>query len=107
MSNWIGLGVLLFLLVCGIAFLAHISKPYEVTLEEYERRAHEAPGLLSTGFTGLQKILDPATEKAVVAQEDFKEGRFDGEQESGDPPVPGDDEVNEKVDNPTNGETDA
>jgi hypothetical protein len=107
MSNWIGLGVVLFLLACGIALLAHISKPYDVTVEEYERRAQEAPSLLSAGLVGLQKVLDPATEKAVIAQEDLKEGRYDGEQGSGDPPIAGDGQVNEQADNPTSGETDA
>lgn len=33
---------------------------------------------------GLQKILDPATAKAVAAQEDFKEGRYDKKQAKGD-----------------------
>ena len=44
---------------------------------------------MSAGFVGLQKILDPATAKAVQAQEDFKEGRFDAEQGKGDGPDPG------------------
>jgi hypothetical protein len=33
---------------------------------------------------GLQKFLDPAQEKAIAAQEDFKQGYLDGEQESGE-----------------------
>jgi len=45
--------------------------------------------LLGAGLVGLQKALDPAMEKAVEVQEDFREGRYDGEQESGDPPEAG------------------
>lgn len=106
MSNWIGLGLILFLLTCGVAFVAHISKPYDVTIEEYERRASEAPGLLSAGLAGLQKALDPSKEKAAAVIEDLKQGRYDGEQESGDPPVAGDD-TDEQANNLTHGEIDA
>ncbi|HJX90493.1 MAG TPA: hypothetical protein VJ372_08350 [Pyrinomonadaceae bacterium] len=89
MGDWIGLGIIVFIVVCGLVGLSHLGKPYDVTIEEYERRAHEAPGLISAGLVGLQKALDPATEKAVVAQEDLRQGRFDGEQESGAPPEAG------------------
>ena len=90
MSDWIGLAVIGFLVLCGVVGLWWISRPYEVSVEEFEKRAAEAPSLLSAGFTGLQKVLDPATKKAVEAQEDFKEGRFDAEQSKGDGPEAGD-----------------
>ena len=89
MSDWIGLGIIGFLILCALFGLWQLSKPYDVTVEEFEKRASEAPSLLSAGFVGLQKILDPATAKAVVAQEDFKEGRFDAEQAKGDGPEAG------------------
>ena len=92
MNDWIGLAVIGFIVVAGIGFLIYLSRPYEVTTEEFEKRAAEAPSLLSAGFTGLQKILDPAAKKAVEAQEDFKEGRFDAEQAKGDGPEAGDEE---------------
>jgi len=88
MSNWIGLGVILFLVACGLFALSHLGKPYDITAEEYERRAQEGPGLLGAGLIGIQKALDPAVEKAAEVQEDFRQGRYDGEQESGDPPEP-------------------
>jgi hypothetical protein len=84
MNDWIGLAVVGFIALGGVIALWQLSKPYEVSLEEFEKRAAEAPSLLSAGFVGLQKILDPATSKAVAAQEDFKEGRFDIEQAKGD-----------------------
>jgi hypothetical protein len=55
-----------------------------VTQEEYEKRVSEGPGLLGAGLIGVQKILDPAAEKAAVVQQDFRAGHLDGEQESGD-----------------------
>ncbi|PYS69116.1 MAG: hypothetical protein DMF69_17975 [Acidobacteria bacterium] len=94
MSNWIGLAIIVFIVLCGVIALSQLSKPYEVTLEEYEKRAHEAPSLASAAFIGLQKVLDPATEKAVEAQEDLRQGRYDGEQGSGEPPEAGDPDSN-------------
>ena len=84
MSDWIGLGIIVAIALGGLIALWFLSKPYEVSVEEFEKRAAEAPSLLSAGFVGLQKILDPATTKAVEAQEDFKQGRFDIEQAKGD-----------------------
>jgi hypothetical protein len=84
MTDWIGLAIIGGVVLCGVAALWWLSRPYKVSVEEFEKRAAEAPSLLSAGFVGLQKILDPATTKAVIAQEDFKEGRFDAEQGKGD-----------------------
>jgi len=84
MSDWIGLAIIGGVVLCGVVALWWLSRPYEVTVEEFEKRAAEAPSLLSAGFVGLQKILDPATAKAVAAQEDFKDGRYDKKQAKGD-----------------------
>lgn len=84
MGDWIGLAVIGFLVLCAVLAVWHLSKPYEVSPEEFERRAAEAPSLLSAGFVGLQKILDPAVAKAEVTQNEFKEGRYDKKQAKGD-----------------------
>ncbi len=84
MGDWTGLAIIGFLVICALFGLWQLTKPYEISVEEFEKRAHEAPGMLSAGFTAIQKILDPATTKAIVAQEDFKQGRFDAEQGKGD-----------------------
>ncbi len=90
MNNWIGLGIIAFLILCGLFGLWHLSKPYDVSNEEFERRAKEGPGLLGAGLVGLQKALDPGMQKAVEAQEDLRRGRYDKEDESGDHPEAGD-----------------
>ena len=100
MNDWIGLGVIAFLVLCGLFALSRLGKPYDITVEEFERRAHEGPGLISAGLVGLQKALDPAMEKAVEAQEDLKQGRYDGEQGSGEPPEAGGDGANNTGDEP-------
>jgi hypothetical protein len=102
MSDWIGLGIIAFLVLCGIFGLSQLSKPYNVTTEEFEKRAKEGPGLLSAGLVSLQKALDPSKEKAVEVLEDLKQGRYNKEQESGDPPEAG--QADEKA---NNGEPDA
>ena len=84
MSDWIGLCIIVLLIICAVVGLSVLGKPYEVTQEEFDKRAHEAPGMLSAGVMGLQKILEPAVEKAAIVQEDFKQGYLDGEQESGE-----------------------
>ena len=104
MNDWIGLGIIAFLILCGLFALSRLSKPYDVSVEEFERRAKEGPGLLGAGLVGLQKALDPAMQKAVEAQEDLRRGRYNKEDESGDPPEAGDDRSEKKV---VNGETDA
>jgi hypothetical protein len=82
MSDWIGLGFILLIVCGGLYLLARPAKP--VTQEEHERRVAEGPGLLGAGALGLQKVLDPAAEKAAIVQEDFRQGYLDGEQESGE-----------------------
>src|SRR5690242_19200990 len=99
MNDWVGLGIIVFLVLCGLFGLSQLSKPYNLTTEEFERRAQEGPGLLGASLVGIQKALDPAMEKAVEVQEDFKAGHYGADEESGDPPEAGDDKV-------TNGEPD-
>ena len=82
MKDLIGLAFILLIIFGGLYLLTRPAK--EITTEEFERRAQEGPGLISAGLMGLQKILDPAAEKAAIVQEDFRQGYLDGEQESGD-----------------------
>jgi len=98
MNDLIGLAVIGFLVLCAVLGLYGLSRPYNLSVEEFEKRAQEGPGLLGAGLVGLQKALDPALEKAVIAQEDLREGRYNKEQGSGEPPEAGDPENSEKLD---------
>jgi hypothetical protein len=89
MSNWIGLGIFLLVILAALFGLYQLSKPYNVTPEEFERRAKEGPGLASAALIGLQKMLEPGTKRAIEAQEDLKAGRYNKEDGSGEPPEPG------------------
>src|SRR4051794_20622614 len=97
MNDLIGLGIIGLLVLSGLFGLSRLSKPYDVSAEEFEKRAQEGPGLLGAGVIGIQKFLDPAMDKAVQVQEDLKQGRYGGEQESGDPLVAGDTDSNEDL----------
>ena len=103
MSDWIGLGVIIYLVLCGLFGLSQLGKPYDVTTEEFEKRAQEGPGLLNASLVGLQKALDPSKEKAVEVIEDLKQGRYNKKEESGDPPEAGQGDDQQG----TNGEPDA
>ena len=102
MSDWIGLAVIGFVILCVVFLFSQVSKPYNVTTEEFEKRAQEGPGLLNASLVGLQKALDPSKEKSVEVLEDLKQGRYNKKQGSGEPPEAGHDD-----DKGTNGEPDA
>jgi hypothetical protein len=102
MSDWIGLAIIGFVILCVVFLFTQVSKPYNVTTEEFEKRAQEGPGLLNASLVGLQKALDPSKEKSVEVLEDLKQGRYNKKQGSGEPPEAGHDD-----DKGTNGEPDA
>jgi hypothetical protein len=89
MNDLIGLGVIAAVVLFAVCGLYYLSKPYKVTPEEFEKRAQEGPGLISAGMIGLQKMLEPGAKKAIEVQEDLRAGRYNKEDESGDPPEPG------------------
>jgi hypothetical protein len=103
MSDWVGLAVIGFVILCVVFLFTQVSKPYDVSTEEFEKRAQEGPGLLNASLVGLQKALDPSKEKSVEVLEDLKQGRYNKKQGSGEPPEAGHDD-DEKG---TNGEPDA
>lgn len=89
LKDWLGLAIIGFIVLAGLFGLSRLSKPYDVSTEEFEKRAQEGPGLLGASLIGLQAALDPAKEKSVEVLEDLKQGRYDGEQGSGEPPEAG------------------
>jgi hypothetical protein len=91
-NDLIGLGVIGGIVLLAILFLYYLSRPYDVTPEEFEKRAQEGPGLISAGMIGLQKFLEPGAKKAIEVQEDLRAGRYNKKDDSGDPPEPGSEE---------------
>ena len=89
MHDLVGLGIIALVVLCGLYGLSRLGKPYDVTPEEFEKRAQEGPGLISAGMIGLQKMLEPGAKKAIEAQQDLRRGRYNKEDGSGEPPQPG------------------
>jgi hypothetical protein len=94
MNDLIGIGVIAVILLGAVYGLLRVSKPYDVSAEEFEKRAQDGPSLISAGMIGLQKLLEPGAKKAIEVQEDLRAGRYNKEDESGDPPETG--QENEK-----------
>ena len=84
MNDWIGLGIIVLIVAGGFYALMRANEPHPLTEEEFQKRAHESRGLAGAGFSALQQMLDPATERAEAVVQDMRQGYYDGEQESGD-----------------------
>jgi hypothetical protein len=91
MSDWIGIGFIVLLLLAALFGLYRLSKPYDVTPEEFEKRVQEGPGLISAGMIGLQKMLEPGAKKAIEVQEDLRQGRYNKKEGLDEPPEAGHD----------------
>lgn len=83
MSDWLGLGFIILLIIGALAGLKTLSKPRVSTAEEFERRASEEKTMLGASMNALQEIMDPADSrsKEVIAQ--MKDGRFQKKKREG------------------------
>ncbi len=94
MSDWIGLGIFVLVIVGALVGLSHLGKTRKpLTEEEYERRVAEAKGLArgmaAGGLTGLDRFLNPGAAKAIEVQQDLKAGYYDDQEEEGEGDEPG------------------
>src|SRR5215210_2342194 len=89
MSDWLGLGFILLLVVLALVVSARLGAPRkEISVEEFERRAREG-GHTRAGMFGLQQLLHPKAVKAVEIQQDLKAGYYNKKRVPGE----GDDEA--------------
>ena len=94
MSDWIGLGIFVLIVVgavVGLSFLGKTRKP--LTAEEYERRVAEAKGTTRgaaiAGMSALDRFVNPKAVKAIEVQQDLKAGYYDDKDEEGEGDEPG------------------
>ena len=94
MTDWIGLGIFVFVVVgalVGLSFLG--KKPKPLTAEEYERRVAEAKGTTRgaaiAGLSALDTFVNPKAAKAVEVQQDLRAGYYDDQEEEGEGDEPG------------------
>ena len=88
MSDWLGLGLIVVLIVLALVGMARLGTPRrEMTPEEFEERARTG-GYTRAGLFGLQQWLHPKAVKAIEVQQDLKSGYYNKKRVPGD----GDDE---------------
>ncbi|HVG29808.1 MAG TPA: hypothetical protein VM864_08935 [Pyrinomonadaceae bacterium] len=88
MSDWIGLGIFLLLIILALVASAQLGKPRKkISVEEFEERARSGGGA-AAGMFGLQKLLNPGAVKAIEVQQDLKSGYYNKKKVPGE----GDDE---------------
>jgi hypothetical protein len=94
MSDWIGLGIFVFVVVgalVGLSYLGKTRKP--LTAEEYEKRVADAKGttrgVAVVGMSALDRFVNPNAVKAVEVQQDLKAGYYDDQEEEGEGDEPG------------------
>ena len=84
MSDWLGLGVILVLVVLALGGMARLGgSRREMTVEEFEERARTG-AYTRAGLFGLQQWLHPKAVKAVEVQQDLKSGYYDKKRVPGD-----------------------
>ena len=89
MSDWIGLGFIVLLVVGAVVGLSYLGrKPKPITTEEYERRVAEARGTTRAaalaGMNALNKMINPKAVEAVEVLKDMKAGYYNDEQKKGE-----------------------
>ena len=83
MSDWIGLGFLVLLVVGAIVGLRALAKPRPRTAEEFERNAAEGTTALGASFNALQELMNPEAAKAKEVITQMKEGRYQKKKREG------------------------
>ena len=76
MSDWIGLGVFLLVIVIALVASAQLGKPRkQISVEEFEKRARSG-GYTRAGLFALQEVLNPQAAKSVEVLQDLKSGYY-------------------------------
>ena len=83
MSDWLGLGFFVLLIIGIIAGLKVLSKPQTRTEEEFESNAAEGTTMLGTSMNALQEMMNPGAAKAKEVQTQMKEGRYQKKKREG------------------------
>jgi len=76
MSDWIGVGFFVLIVVGGFVGLRSLAKPPTRTAEEFERNAAEGTTALGASMNALQELMNPEAAKAKEVITQMKEGRY-------------------------------
>lgn len=83
MSDWIGLGFFVLLIIGVIVGLRALAKPRPRTAEEFERGAAEGTTAMGASFNALQELMNPEAAKAKEVITQMKEGRYQKKKREG------------------------
>jgi len=83
MSDWIGLGFFVFLVILVLVGLKVLSKPRVSTEDEFEKGAADNPTMLGAGIGTLGEMLNPSEAKGKEAITEVKKGRYNKKQAKG------------------------
>ena len=83
MSDWIGLGFFVLLLVLALVGLKVLSKPRISTEDEFEKEASRSTTMIGAGFGALSEMLNPSEAKGKEAITEVKKGRYNKRQAKG------------------------
>ena len=76
MSDWIGLGLIVLLIVVGIIVSAKLgTPPKRISEEEFEKRVREGQRSQAAVFA-LQQLMHPKAAEAVAVQQDLRHGYY-------------------------------
>src|SRR5262245_19168840 len=83
MSDWIGLGFIVLLIIGAWLGLRALAKPQTRTTEEFERNAAEGTTMLGASMNVLNEALNPEGARAKEVQTQMKEGRYQKKRKEG------------------------
>ena len=85
MSDWVGLGLLVLVVLGAVVGLSVLGKKRPpMTEEEFEERAAEGRGTTAGIASVLQKIYDPQAARGTEVVRELRAGRFDRKKKRGD-----------------------
>ena len=83
MSDWIGLGFFVLLIVGAVLGLKALSKPRTITSDEFERNAAQGTTMLGASMNALSELMNPSEAKAKEVITQMKEGRYQKKKREG------------------------
>ncbi len=76
MSDWIGIGFFVFLIIAGYFGIRALANQKPRTAEEFERNAAEGTTALGASMNALQELMNPEAAKAKEVEVQMKDGRY-------------------------------
>lgn len=76
MSDWIGLGFFVLLVIGAVVSLRSLAKPRPRTAEEFERNAAENTTMVGAMLNALHDVTDPGAARAKEVRMQMKDGTF-------------------------------